>query len=307
MEKIVINSGAGEDIKISACFWPAEGTSVGAVQICHGMAEHLARYEEFVKLLNEHGFHVYGLDMPGHGESAALNDLPLGYFGMSKTASDAILSDNMKLRDLAEERFGSDIPYYIYGHSMGSFVVRSIYSKPDYSSRFEKYVFSSTMGKNPAVGVGLALARLFVSLGRGKKKGRLLTLIAFGTYTSRIKGAKTGFEWLTHDKDALQKYLDDPLCGFPFTNAGLRDLFKLVAFIQSDEAYSNLCKRPALFTYGEEDPVGSYGKGVEGVYERMKSLGAPVRRINYGPYRHEIQNEEVSDKYYSDIISFLEE
>lgn len=305
MEKIVINSAAGEDIKISACFWPAEGTPVGAVQICHGMAEHLARYEEFVKLLNENGFHVYGLDMPGHGESAALNDLPLGYFGKSEEASDAILSDNMKLRDLARERFGSDIPYYIYGHSMGSFVVRSIYSKPAYSSSFEKYVFSSTMGRNPAVGIGLALARLFTALGRGKKKGRLLTLIAFGGYTSRIKGAKTGFEWLTHDKDALQKYLDDPLCGFPFTNAGLRDLFKLVKFIQSDEAYKDLCKRPALFTYGEEDPVGGYGKGVRGVYERMKSEGAEVSIIDYGPYRHEIQNEEVAGKYYADIISFL--
>ena len=130
MEKIVFNSAAGEDIKISACFWPAASTPVGAVQICHGMAEHIARYEEFVKLLNENGFHVYGLDMPGHGESAALNDLPLGYFGKSEEASDAILADNMKLRELAEERFGSDIPYYIYGHSMGSFVVRSIYSKP---------------------------------------------------------------------------------------------------------------------------------------------------------------------------------
>ena len=146
---------------------------------------------------------------------------------------------------------------------MGSFVVRSIFSTPRYSRRFDGFVFSSTMGPNPAVGMGKFLASMACVFGGAKKKNKLLSYIAFGTYTKRIKDPRTSYDWLSTVPEEVQKYIDDPMCGFYFTGEGFKTLFGLIAFMQSEEAYALIPDRPCFFTYGSEDPVGSYAAGVE--------------------------------------------
>ena len=95
------------------------------------------------------------------------------------------------------------------------------------------------------------------------------------------------------------------MCGFCFTNDGFRTLFNIIKFMQSKEAFALLPDRPCFFTYGQDDPVGSYGEGVEKVIARMKEAGVNVKSKNYGPYRHEIQNEPVRQEYFNDLIEFF--
>ena len=190
---------------------------------------------------------------------------------------------------------------------MGSFVVRSIFSTPRYSKRFDWFVFSSTAGPNGAVGFGKFLAGAACFFGTSKKPNKLLSYIAFGTYTKRIKDAKTSYDWLSTIPEEVQKYIDDPMCGFYFTSEGFKTLFGLISFMQSNNAYALVPNRPCMFTYGSEDPVGSYGTGVEKVIERMKESGANIKVKNYGPYRHEIQNEPVKEEYFADLVSFFDE
>ncbi len=178
----------------------------------------------------------------------------------------AILTDEMGLHEYAQERFGKEgLKYILYGHSMGSFVVRSIFSTPRYSRQFDGFVFSSTMGPNPAVGMGKFLASTACVFGGAKKKNRLLSLIAFGSYTKRIENPKTSYDWLSTVPEEVQKYIDDPMCGFYFTGEGFKTLFSLIAFMQSKEASKN-----------------------------------------YGPYRHEIQNEPVKEEYFKDLIDYFD-
>lgn len=311
-EKKVFVSSIGGGYKIGGFFYPSTASEIkGVVQICHGMAEYLARYEEMIALFNEAGYHVCGMDMPGHGATYELNKdkgYPKGYFGGAKNSWQVLLTDVMGLHEYAVERFGKDgLKYILYGHSMGSFVVRSIFSTPRYNKQFDSFVFASTMGPNPAVGAGKFLAGAACFFGCKKVKNHLLNAIAFGSYNKHIKHPRTACDWLSTIPEEVDKYVNDPMCGFTFTSDGFRTLFGLVAFIQSDEAYALISNRPCMFTYGSEDPVGSYGTGVEKVIANMKAVGAEPRVKNYGPYRHEIQNEPVKEEYFKDLISFFDD
>lgn len=42
------------------------------VQLCHGMCEHLGRYEDFAAFLVRHGYGVFGNDHLGHGRTSNL-------------------------------------------------------------------------------------------------------------------------------------------------------------------------------------------------------------------------------------------
>ena len=310
-ERMAFVSSIGGGYKIVGFFYPSSAPVIkGVVQICHGMAEYIARYEEMISRFNEAGYHVCGMDMPGHGATYDLNKeagYPKGYFGGLKNGWEVLLTDVMGFHEYTAARFGKEgLKYILYGHSMGSFVVRAIFSTPRYSKQFDAFVFSSTMGPNPAVGMGKFLAGTVCLFGGKKKKNHLLNGIAFGSYTKRIPNAKTRLDWLSTDENEVRKYADDPMCGFTFTGDGFRTLFGLVAFMQSKQAYAQVPSTPCMFTYGSEDPVGSYGEGVEKVIAAMKEHGANVKSKNYGPYRHEIQNEPVKEEYFSDLTGFFD-
>ena len=310
-ERMAFVSSIGGGYKIVGFFYPSSAPKIkGVVQICHGMAEYIARYEEMISRFNDAGYHVCGMDMPGHGTTYDLNKdagYPKGYFGGLKNGWQVLLTDIMGFHEYAVERFGKEgLKYILYGHSMGSFVVRSIFSTPRYSKQFDAFVFASTAGPNPAVGMGKFLANTACFFGGKKRKNHLLNAIAFGSYNKHIPHAKSHMDWLSTDDEEVKKYDDDPMCGFTFTSDGFRTLFGLIAFMQSDNAYALVPAIPCMFTYGNEDPVGSYGTGVEKVIAKMKEHGADVKSKNYGPYRHEIQNEPVKEEYFSDLISFFD-
>lgn len=308
-ETIVFEAANGNGAKITGFYFPSSAPEIkGVIQICHGMAEHMGRYYEFINYLNGAGFHVCGIDMLGHGATYELNkglDYPKGYFGKGKNAASDTIRDIMEMHRLARVRFGENVPYYLYGHSMGSFIVREIFSTHEYACEFSKFVFSSTMGPNPAIGFARFLAGAACLFGRSKKKGKMLNVLAFGSNLSHIHNPVTHADWITSDPEEVQIYLQDPMCGFTFTNEGFSVLFRVISFIQSSKAYQNLSDAPCLFTYGSEDPVGSYGKGVEKVVSKMKQYGARAQSRNFGPYRHEIQREPVRGDYFREIADFL--
>ena len=309
-EKITFDASVGSGNKIAAFICPAGSVPAkGVFQICHGMADYFGRYEELIDYLNERGWHVCGMDMLGHGATYELNkdrDMPLGFFGEAKDSALCILKDEMKLHKLAKEHFEKDLPYVLYGHSMGSFVARNIYITPEYQGEFDAYIFASTMGYEPAAGLGIVLAKFFSLFGMKRKPGKLLNAIAFGQYNKKIENPKTPFDWVTSDEAEVEKYCKDPLAGFLFTCKGFLDLFTLVQRMQSKEAYASASKAPCMLTYGEDDPVAGYGKGAQEVADKFaQDKGRPVEVRNYGHYRHEIQNEPVRGQYFADITEFI--
>lgn len=287
---------------IHACSYKPEGEIVAAVQIAHGMAEHLERYENFANVLCQNGFAVYINDHLGHGQSVSSKD-ELGYFG-EKEGWKNFVEDCHELTKIAKAE-NPDVPLFFFGHSMGSFVARAYSLK--YADEIKGAVYCGTAGPNPASGVGASLASLIAKVKGTHHRSTLIDKIAFGTYNNKTE-KRTSFDWLSRDNDQVDKYIADEYCGFLFTAYGYRDMMELLGFVSSESWFSKLSKElPVLIISGDMDPVGEYGKGIDKVYNALVQKGKEnVQKILYPGARHEILNEsQCVDKVCSDVINWI--
>ncbi len=261
----------------------------GIFQIVHGMAEHGDRYEEFAKFLTTVGFAVYVSDHIGHGRSVK-SDEDLGYFG-EEDGWKAFVDDAHMVTFRAKKEFPG-VPVVLFGHSMGSFVARSYISQ--YGNEIDAAIICGTSGPNPASGMGIFLAETVAKIKGSKYKSNLINSVAFGAYNKRFASKDdTGFGWLTTDKAIVKKYNEDPLCGFLFTAKGFKDLFSVLDSVSKKECYLNTpADLPIFIISGIDDPVGTYGKGVQKVYDEFVATGHKKVTIKlYDRMRHEILNE----------------
>ena len=275
----------------------------GIVQICHGMAEHLERYEEFIDFLTSSGYVVFIHDHLGHGKSVK-NDGELGYFG-EKDGYKTLVNDVKLVTDLAKDKY-PELPVFLFGHSMGSFIAR--YYTQLYSAGIKGAVFCGTAGPNPGAKVGVMLANMIIKQKGSHYRSKLIDKIAFGSYNKKCRPQRTPFDWLTKDNAIVDKYIDDKYCGFLFTAAGYRDLFNLLITVNSPEWFTSFNNDfPVLLIAGEDDPVGSYGAGVKKVYDALVSAGHNnVEMKLYPGDRHEILNETDKKNVFADVLMWLE-
>ena len=281
-----------------------EGNPVAILQICHGMAEHIPRYADFAAYMVEKGVIVCGCDHLGHGKSIPEDGAP-GYFGDGK-ALDVLVADQ-RLLVLEMRKKYKHLPYILLGHSMGSFITRRFIS--DYRDLIDGAIICGTAGPDSPAGLGKAVAGI-VSFFKGKRNAKkpsmILAVMAFGSYNKRVpKNDKSN--WLTRDAAIVEKYGSDPLCGFPFTPSGFRQMFECIKIVNSEEWAPSVDKSLSLMvTAGEEDPVGSYGKGPRRVYEMLKD--AEIEDVELKMYpgcRHEILNEINKAEVYADFAAFI--
>lgn len=289
----------------AASYVPEDKSSVKAVvQIAHGMAEHLERYEDFARVLNENGIAVFINDHIGHGESVSSKE-ELGYFG-EKDGWKNFIEDGYQLMQIAKKEF-PNVPYVFFGHSMGSFVARYFTAK--YADELDGAVFCGTSGPNPAAAIAIKLASAVSKMKGTHYRSKFIDKLAFGTYNSKFE-KRTAFDWLSRDKFQVDKYIADDLCGFLFTANGYRDLFSLLNEVSKKSWAENYSKKlPVLIISGAMDPVGEYSKGVEKVYESLKAAGKDNVTLHlYENGRHEILNESLLfDQVCSDVTNWIME
>ena len=286
-----------------ASYLPENGDIKAVLQIAHGMAEHLERYEKFASALCDKGIAVYINDHLGHGKSIS-SESELGYFG-KKEGWKHFVEDCHKLSLIAKEE-NADKPFVFFGHSMGSFVARAYALK--YGSEINGAVFCGTSGPNPAAGAGIVLTKLITKIKGDHHRSKLIDKIGFGTYNSKFED-RTAFDWLSRDNAEVDKYIADPLCGFLFTAPGYGDLFGVLSHVSSKDWFNGLSKElPVLIISGDMDPVGEYGKGVRKVEQMLKDAGKKnLETILYKDARHEILNESACfDKVCQDVITWVE-
>ncbi len=271
----------------------------GYFHIVHGMTEYIKRYENIMRDLTEEGYICFGYDNLGHGHTVN-DEAELGFIA-HKGGDELICRDVKVFSDAVMAEYGA-LPYYLMGHSMGSFITRLAvekYVKPD------KYICMGTGGKNAAAGAGLALIAL-VKLFKGDRYiSVLVDKLAFGNYNKHFEEGNPA-AWLTRDAEMVKKYREDRLCSFKFTVSAMGDLVRLNKRSNSASWYKNMPKDlPVLLVAGECDPVGNYGKGVREVCEKLKKHGCDARAILYPDARHEILNDLSYNEVKQDIIGFL--
>lgn len=271
------------------------------VQIMHGMAEHIERYDDFARFLCDHGILVFGMDDPGHGKSIPA-DGSLGYFGR-ESGWDNLIKDNKTLHDLVLKEYPS-VPRILFGHSMGSFLARSYAGRTGYD--YEAFIFSGTAGKNIAIPIAKLIARNAIRSGEGLLPNRQLDQLSFGSYNKAFSPSRTEFDWLSRDKALVDKYVEDPLCGFTFTSYGFYDLFCGMQEISNLNWAKRVPNRPIFLLSGEQDPVGNNGKGVKQVARWLSKSGHTVCMKLYPEGRHEMLNELNREEVYGDVLLFIE-
>lgn len=270
-------------------------------QISHGMAEHFERYEAFIDVLCEAGLVVYTNDHIGHGKSVASPD-DKGYFGAGTWHN--MIDDCHTVYETAHAAY-PDLPYFFFGHSMGSFVARE-YAR-EYGADLAGAIFCGTGGGNPAVGIGIALAKMIAGIKGERHRSKFINGMAFGAYNKQFAG-RTEFDWLTKDTTVVDAYIADPDCGYLFTLNGYITLFDVLRTVSSPACYQEIPKDlPILLVAGKMDPVGNFGKGVSEVCDKLVASGhTKVDMHLYDDCRHEILNEsEMFQEVCGDILAFV--
>lgn len=276
--------------QIHAVSWiPESEKPCCIVQIVHGMAEYVERYEEFALFLTNRNVLVTGEDHLGHGKSIREDKNP-GYFCEQDPAT-VVVRDVHRLKKLTQEKYPG-VPYIIFGHSMGSFITRNYLCR--YGSGIQGAVICGT-GTQP--GALIAVSKLIAQVQKlfqgDNHISHFLDKCAFGSYNKRIENPRTSKDWLTRDEAIVDKYLMDPLCGFTFTVNGFRALFELISRSQKRENLKKIPKElPVYVIAGTEDPVGAYGRGVQAAYDSLEAAGMSNLSMKlYEGDRHEILNE----------------
>ena len=288
--------------RIHGCEFLPEGEVRAVVIIHHGMAEHINRYADYVKHLTDMGYAVFMHDMANHGKSNQKTEL-LGYFGENDGYKN-LVKDLKTVYDLAKKEF-PDKKIIMFGHSMGSFIVRCFDCA--YPGASDASVYMGTGGSNPAAGMGKAISNLIASIKGSTYKSKMLDKMTFGSFNKKTD-KKTSFDWLTRDSAIVQKYIDDDYCGFLFTVKGMNDLVNLNVWANSAECYNTVKKDlPILLVAGADDPVGAYSKGINEVADKMKASGHTNVTVKLFPgCRHEVLNETNRQEVYEGIDEFLD-
>ena len=289
---------------IHAVEWTPEGKPIGVYQIAHGVAEYALRYEPFAEFLNSKGFVVVANDHIGHGLSVAEGAAAL-YFG-EKDGWTHVVDDMFELRKRTGQKYPG-LPYFLMGHSMGSFLTRT------YLIRYPGSVKAAIiMGTGQQPGYMVAGGRLAAKV-IGKKSGydkfnETVDGLAFGAYNKPFEPKRTNYDWLSANEENVDKYIADPLCGGGATTGLFLEMLGGIGFVGKQSNVEKMDKNiPILFISGEMDPVGDLGKGVRKAYESFRKAGVKDVELKLYPgLRHEILNEKEKDQVYADIWAWVQ-
>ena len=286
---------------IHGCRWIPDGEVKAVVQIIHGIAEYALRYEGFAEHLNRLGIAVVAEDHMGHGES--METSTRGYFtgGWNSAVDDSyrLMKDTMAMYPC--------VPYILFGHSMGSFMARTILIRYPDSGIKAAVICGTGWMPGAVISLGQNAAKLVCKSVGERNPSEMMQKLVFGSYNSKVEHPATAFDWLSRDPKMVKAYVDDPKCGFTASCGLLRDMMGAIAMIQKPQNLQKMKKSlPVLFVAGGDDPVGSYGKAVNQAGEEFRKNGMQDVTVRIFPLaRHEILNEINRDEIYNFVSDWI--
>ena len=303
-EELYFDSFSGHT-KIRAVLYIPKTAIRAVLQISHGMVEFIDRYDDFAAFLNERGILVVGNDHLGHGGSINSKE-DYGYFS-DKNGNMAVLRDLHHLTQIVKQRY-PDKPYFLLGHSMGSFYARQYLC--EFGEELDGAIISGTGYQRRAlVKLGKMLTSILAAFKGWRYRSSFIDRMAFGGYNKRFEPARTSKDWLTKDERIVDAYLSDERCNFVFTLNAYYNMFFGIDRLYNKKFLMRMPKTlPVFFISGAEDPVGEFTKGVLRAVKSFHSVGMQdIKLALYPGDRHEILNETDRTKVYQDIEQWVEQ
>lgn len=299
-ETIDLRGGDGK--AIHACRWLPDEVPRAALQIAHGMGEHIARYEPVAARLNAAGYVVYGNDHRGHGRTDPDRLGSLGDDGWNRVIDDA---------RLLNERMAEDFPglkRVLLGHSMGAMLVQQYLCR--HGSSLDAAVLSGSPGFRGWLQTAITgLVTRFEAWRLGSDaESVLLSGLLFGQANRDFDGdGATGFEWLSRDAAEVRKYVDDTYCGTVLRTGSLLALFAGAKEASSPGGIMRVSNvLPILVLSGTADPVHGELKNLERLFKSYEAAGLNVSRKLYADGRHEMFNEINRVEVLDDLVGWLD-
>lgn len=295
---------ASKDSKnnLNVIIWETEKEPLGVLQIVHGMAEYIDRYDNFAKYMTEHGFNVIGHDHLGHGYSVS-DEHDYGFFA-EENGDKIIIEDMHSVTQYAREKW-EELPNFILGHSMGSFCLRQ------YLTKYSNDVFGAIIMGTGWIPSAAALLGKTIATNTCKSKGShtvnpLLIKLTLEPYNKPFAPTRTNCDWLSRDEKQVDLYVNDKLCGFDFTAGAYKDFFTILEKIAKNRQLIGMRKSlPILITSGSVDPVGGK-KACEKLNAQYKRCGIDDVTLKlWENDRHEILNELDKSDVYQYIYNWL--
>ena len=261
------------------------------VVIVHGMVEHKERYNELIEKLNDNGYTAIIADLRGHGES--INDnYKLGMIG----SIDMMVDDSYRVLEYIKND-NPNVPIYMYSHSMGTLISRAFIKQ--FSHFIDKLILSGTVGYKTGCGLGVFVAKIKSKI---NKNGYSKLLFAF----SNDFKFKVDNSWLSYNKENVERYNNDPLCSFKFTNYSNYILFKMTKNLHKHKKNNEVNKALKILSIsGADDRTTNGTKGVKDSLKHLSREGfINSSFIEYEKMKHEILMEDDASKVIDDVIDF---
>lgn len=288
---------------IHAIEWIPDGKPKAVLQIAHGMVEFIGRYDRFGTFLAENGIYTVGNDHLGHGASV-VNQGDHGYFA-ENDGNLCVIGDMHTLREMTQEKY-PDVPYFLLGHSMGSFLARQ-YIEMHGEGLAGAIIMGTGMQPAAVLKLALTICRIDARLKGWKHRSELIFNMALGSNNKKFEPARTKNDWLTKDEAIVDAYNANPWNNFKFTTNGYYNMFRGIDFAQKEENLRKIPKSlPVLIVSGGEDPVGNFGEGPKQLADIYRKTGLTDVEIKIYPGdRHEILNELDHDTVDADILNWI--
>ena len=284
---------------------PSEGAPKAVVQIAHGVSEYIDRYAPVARYLADHGFVVVGCDHLGHGRTV-LSPEEYGFFAEQK-GWHTVVGDIRRLRTLMGQKY-PDLPYFLLGHSMGSFLARTYLI--DWPGTLTGAILSGTGQEPPAmVKAGWILSNLVSKISGPRAHSKLVEKLSFGAYNKQFAPTRTRADWISRDEAIVDAYIADPLCEFLPTAGLFRDMMEGLQYIASKANLNKMDPTTPVYIFsGDRDPVGGNGEGVQKVAGFFRDAGTEDLTVKLYPEgRHEMMNEINRDEVFADLLAWLED
>ncbi len=288
---------SADDHQIPLLCWLPD-KPVAILVIAHGMAEHAARYDALAQWLNDRDVAVYAIQHRGHGPHCAPDTQ-----GHYRDASgwDSVISDLDEAVRYAKSQ-NPDLPVSLFGHSMGSFIAQAYTQQ--HGGQIDSLLLCAT-NRIDRVKLGSALGLVkVIGTFRGKRyRSSLVDNLSFGTFNKAFAPNRTSHDWLSRDEEQVDRYLNDPMCGFHCTVGLWGDFIGGMLSLKPQQWRRDL---PVHLMAGDQDPVGEMGSGVRRHAENLRKAGVTVASERLFPgARHELVNETVADEVWQHIHDCL--
>lgn len=287
---------APDGVTLDVRHWPvAEPRAV--IQIVHGMAEHIGRYQEFAEAMNAGGFAVAGHDQRGHGVTAG-SAAGLGF--VAERDGWRHLVEDVAVIARAIEREYPGVPIILLGHSMGTLVARvAVREQPHHAALL---LTGAVADPGPARLAGQALARAQIRAHGPRHRSMTLHRLTFGSNNDAIEHPRTAFDWLSRDAERVDAYVADPACGWVATVSFYRDLFTGIGQTYDAGRMRRTANIPVAFFSGDADPVGGrFGAGITSAARKLRRHVDQVDLRLYAEARHELFQEINRAQVFDDV------